>query len=200
MMPPKETRCAEGRGRPEGETREVARGRTQSRVPLPSNLARVSEAARRNKSTRFTALLHHVDVDALGARFAASSGAPRREWMEKRWRAMKRISRRTSNDSTRRFIRVATGRSRSGGSIYPRPTAVRGRSAYLRWRTKSFRVRSPRSLAIYETDFLGFSYGFRPRRSPHQALAALHTTFMTLYVNWVLDADTQSFFDSVDHE
>jgi hypothetical protein len=98
MMPPKETRCAEGRGRPEGETREVARGRTQSRVILPSNLARVCEAARRNKSTTITALLHHVDVDALGARFAASSGAPRREWMEERWRAVKRISRKTSND------------------------------------------------------------------------------------------------------
>jgi RNA-directed DNA polymerase len=54
--------------------------------------------------------------------------------------------------------------------------------------------------AIYEIDFLGFSYGCRPRRSPHQALQALHTTFMTRYVNWVLDADVRSFFDSVDHE
>jgi len=54
--------------------------------------------------------------------------------------------------------------------------------------------------AIYEVDFLGFSYGFRLRRSPHQALQALHTTFMTQYVNWVLDADVRSFFDSVDHE
>jgi hypothetical protein len=42
--------------------------------------------------------------------------------------------------------------------------------------------------AIYEVDFLGFSYGFRPGRSPHQALEALHTAFMTQYVNWVLDA------------
>jgi len=54
--------------------------------------------------------------------------------------------------------------------------------------------------AIYEVDFLGFSYGFRPGRSPHDALAALHTAFMTQYVNWVLDADVRSFFDSVDHE
>lgn len=53
---------------------------------------------------------------------------------------------------------------------------------------------------IYEADFLGFSYGFRPKRSPHQALQALHTTFMTQYVDWVLDADVRSFFDSVDHE
>lgn len=54
--------------------------------------------------------------------------------------------------------------------------------------------------AVYEVDFLGFSYGFRPGRSPHDALEALHTAVMTQYVNWVLDADIRSFFDSVDHE
>src|SRR2546425_6049126 len=54
--------------------------------------------------------------------------------------------------------------------------------------------------AIYEVDFLGFSYGFRPGRHPHGALQALHTGLMTQYVNWVLDADIRSFFDSVDHE
>ena len=54
--------------------------------------------------------------------------------------------------------------------------------------------------AIYEVDFLGFSYGFRPGRNPHEALQALHTAVMTQYVNWVLDADIRSFFDSVDHE
>ena len=53
--------------------------------------------------------------------------------------------------------------------------------------------------AVYESDFLGFSYGFRPRRNPHQALAALHTALMTQSVNWVLDADIRKFFDSVDH-
>lgn len=69
MMPPKETRCAEGRGRPEGELRENARVRTQSRVALRSNLARVNEAARKDKSARFTALLHHADVSALERAF-----------------------------------------------------------------------------------------------------------------------------------
>ena len=54
--------------------------------------------------------------------------------------------------------------------------------------------------AIYEADFLGFSYGFRPGRSPHHALSALHTAVMSQKVNWMLDADICSFFDSVDHE
>lgn len=54
--------------------------------------------------------------------------------------------------------------------------------------------------AVYEADFLGFSYGFRPGRNPHQAVASLHRALMSQHVNWVLDADIRSFFDSVDHE
>jgi len=54
--------------------------------------------------------------------------------------------------------------------------------------------------AIYEADFLGFSYGFRPGRSPHKALAAVQRALMTQKVSWVLDADIRSFFDSVNHE
>ena len=54
--------------------------------------------------------------------------------------------------------------------------------------------------AVYEVDFLGFSYGFRPGRNPHMALDALHTAIMSQRVTWVLDADIRSFFDSVDHE
>jgi len=54
--------------------------------------------------------------------------------------------------------------------------------------------------AIYETDFLGFSYGFRPGRSPHQALDALYTGLLTKKVNWVLDLDIKGFFDGLSHE
>ncbi len=54
--------------------------------------------------------------------------------------------------------------------------------------------------AVYEADFCGFSYGFRPGRNPHMALDALHTAIMSQRVNWVLDADIRSFFDTVDHE
>ncbi len=54
--------------------------------------------------------------------------------------------------------------------------------------------------AIYETDFLGFSYGFRPGRSQHQALDALYTGLLTRKVNWVLDLDIKAFFDGLSHE
>jgi hypothetical protein len=69
MKPSKETRRAEGRGRPEGNPREGARARTQSRTTLPPHLARVNAAARRAVHTRFTALLHHVDEAALERAF-----------------------------------------------------------------------------------------------------------------------------------
>lgn len=54
--------------------------------------------------------------------------------------------------------------------------------------------------AVYEADFLGLSYGFRPGRNPHMALDALHTAIMSQRVNWVLDADIRRFFDPIDHE
>jgi RNA-directed DNA polymerase len=69
MTPSKETRRAEGRDRPEGSPREGGRVRTQSRVALPSNLARVNAAARAAVQTRFTALLHHVNVESLTRAF-----------------------------------------------------------------------------------------------------------------------------------
>jgi hypothetical protein len=144
MMPPKETRCAEGRGRPEEELREVAGVRTQSRVTLPANLAWVSEAARRDKSARFTALLHHVSVAALERAFrrikrSAAPGvdgetvASYEENLAQNW-----------GDCTSRFTRAAIARSPSGGSSYRRPMVGRGRSAYLRWKTKSSKARSPK--------------------------------------------------------
>ena len=54
--------------------------------------------------------------------------------------------------------------------------------------------------AVYEADFIGFSYGFRPGRSPHGAVKALERALITRKINWELDADIRSFFDSVDHE
>ena len=54
--------------------------------------------------------------------------------------------------------------------------------------------------AIYESDFLGFSYGFRPGRNPHNALDALYVGIMRKRVNWMLDADIRGFFDAIDHE
>jgi RNA-directed DNA polymerase len=196
MMPPKETRCAEGRGRPEGEPRENARVRTQSRITLPANLARVNEAARKNKSTRFTALLHHVDVGALERAFrrlkrgavpgvdgetAASYEQELAQNLE-RLHALVHSGRYRPQPVRRVYIPKADGGQRPLGVTTLEDKIVQGAVAEV-------------LSVIYEVDFLGFSYGFRPGRSPHDALAALHTAFMTQYVNWVLDADVRSFLD-----
>jgi RNA-directed DNA polymerase len=201
VTPSKETRRAEGRGRPEGNPREEARVRTQSRVALPSNLARVNAAARRAAQTRFTALLHHIDTAALERAFRrqkrqASAGvdgmtvAAYEQDLERNLRdlcARVHTGRYRPQPVRRVYIPKADGGKRPLGVPTLEDKIVQGAVAEL-------------LSAIYEADFLGFSYGFRPGRNPHMALAALHTAIMSQRVTWVLDADVRSFFDSVDHE
>ncbi len=201
MMPSKETRRAEGRPRPEGDCNEKAKVRTQSRSALPANLIRVNEAARRERRTRFTALLHHLDVETL-----------KRAYHRQRKRAGAGIDGMTVTEYGRDLAsnlkdlcdRVHSGRYR------PQPV----RRVYIPKSDGGERSLGVPTLedkivqsavaellsAIYEVDFLGISYGFRPGRSSHQALDALQTAVMTQKIDWVLDADIRSFFDSVDHE
>jgi RNA-directed DNA polymerase len=196
MTPSKDTRRAEGRDQPGRSPREGGRVRTQSRAALPFNLARVNAAAHAAVQTRFTALLHHVDVEAL-----------ERAFRRQKRRASAGVDGMTVADYERDLevnlrdlcTRVHTGRYRpqpvrrvyipkaDGGQ---RPLGV----PTLEDKIVQGAVAETLS-AVYEADFLGFSYGFRPGRSPHQALSSLHTAIMSQRVNWVLDADIRSFFD-----
>ena len=201
MTPSKETRRAEGRDQPGRNLREPERGRTQSRTTLPPNLARVNAAARSAVQTRFTALLHHVDIEALARAFRrqkrqASAGVDgiTVEAYEQNLEAnLQNLCARVHTERYRPqpvrrvYIPKADGGRRPLGVPTLEDKIVQGAVA----ETLS---------AIYEVDFLGFSYGFRPGRNPHQALSSLHTAIMSQRVNWVLDADIRSFFDSVDHE
>lgn len=201
MKPPKETRRVEGRGRPEDGLSERTEDRTQSRKLLPPSLARVHEAASRDKKTRFTALLHHVNVEALGRAFGrlkrgAAAGVDgetvatyEQGLSEKLQDLCDRIHRGWDRaEPVRRvYIPKPDGGQRPLGIPALEDKIVQGAVAEV-------------LSAIYEVDFVGFSYGFRPGRSPHLALRALHTALMTQYVNWVLDADIRRFFDSVNHE
>ena len=190
----------EKRERQEGITSGQAKGQTQRWQPLQPNLERVNEAARRSGQTRFTALLHHVDVAALERAFrrqrrAASPGIDRVK--------VEDYERNLEVNLQRLHARIHSGQ------YWPKPV----RRTYIPKADGSLRPLGIPTLedkivqgavaevlnAVYEADFLGFSHGFRPERSPHSALAALDKALMTQRVNFVLDVDIRTFFDSVDH-
>ena len=201
MTPLKETRRAEGRDWPGRSPVDEGQVRTQSRIALASKLDRVNAAACSAVQTRFTALLHHVDVEALKRAF----------WRQKR-RASAGVDGITvadyehdlENNLRDLCARVHTGRYRPQPvrRVYiPKADGGRRPLGVPTLEDKIVQGAVAETLsAIYEADFLGFSYGFRPGRSPHQALESLHTAIMSQRVNFVLDADIRSFFDSVDHE
>jgi group II intron reverse transcriptase/maturase len=162
-------------------------------------LDRVRHAARQRKKERFTALLHHVTVDLLREAFQAleRQAAPGVDGLT--WRDYEanlevnlqdlhhRVHRGTyrAKPVQRRFIPKLDGRQRPLGV-----TALEDKIV----QRAVVRVLN----AIYEEDFLGFSYGFRPGRSQHDALDALSVGIETMRVNWILDADIRSFFDRID--
>jgi RNA-directed DNA polymerase len=201
MMPSKETRHAEGRPRPERSPVERAQVRTQGRVTWPAHLDRVNEAARRSRQTRFTALLHHVDVEALKRAYARQrkkaspgvDGLTVEEYGQNLEKNLQNLYDRVHGGHYRPLpVRRVHIPKPDGGQ---RPLGIPA----LEDKIVQSAVAEVLS-AIYEVDFLGFSYGFRPGRSAHGALGALQTAMMTQKVNRVLDADIRSFFDSVDHE
>jgi len=203
MMSPKEnsTRCTEGRPWPEGNSGGKAKVRTQGRAALPANLARVNEAARKSRKTRFTALMHHIDVEALRRVFnrqrrnasAGVDGVTVEDYGGNLEANLKRLCDQVHSGSyrpqpvRRAYVPKADGTQRPIGIPALEDKIVQGGVSEV-------------LSAIYEVDFLGFSYGFRPGRSPHQALDALNAALIKRKINWVLDADVRRFFDSVDHE
>jgi RNA-directed DNA polymerase len=193
--------AVEGRGRTKGNSQERNALRTQSRDGVHSALERVRQAARRDKKQRFTALLHHVyDIERLRSAFfalkreaaAGVDGETWRHYREHLEEHLRGLSERLKRGAYRArpvrrvFIPKTDGRQR--------PLGVPALEDKLVQRAVVEVLN-----AIYEEDFLGFSYGFRPQRSPHQALDALTVGITTKKVNWVLDADLRNFFDTLKH-
>ena len=192
----------EGRGSVKGNAGRTDARRTRSRSnDAPSGLDRVRRAARRDKEARFTALLHHVDVDRLRWAYhrlqpKAAPGVDGVTWkdygrdLEANLRDLHgRIHRGgyRAKPSRRVFIPKTDGRQRPLGIAALEDKIVQRAVVEV-------------LNAIYEEDFHGFSYGFRPGRSQHQALDALAVGLKLKKVGWVLDADIRGFFDAIDHE
>jgi RNA-directed DNA polymerase len=181
----------EGRGLAKGNLPQQNAPRTQRRPGAPSALERVRLAAAQDRKMRFTTLLHHIyDLNTLQAAYRAlkreaAAGVDGETWrhygerLEENLRSLaERVKRGAyrAKPVRRVYIPKADGRQRPLGVTALEDKIVQRATVEV-------------LNAIYETDFLGFSYGFRPGRSPHHALDALYAGLLTRKVNWVLDLD-----------
>lgn len=191
----------EGSRSTKGNTEETHTRRTQGRERVSQGLGGVREAARRDKRQKFTALLHHVTTELLEASYQklkkqAAPGVDGVTWqeygegVEEKLRDLHdRIHKGSyrAQPSRRTYIPKADGRQRPLGIAALEDKIVQQAVVTV-------------LNEIYEEDFLGFSYGFRPGRSQHDALDALAVGIRRKKVNWILDLDVRGFFDHVSHE
>jgi RNA-directed DNA polymerase len=191
----------EGRGLAKGNPSQQNAPRTPSRAGAPSALERVRRAAEEDKQVRFTALLHHVyNVDHLRAAYYALKRGAAPGIDGETWRDYGAALEETLADLSGRLKRGAYRAKAVKRTYIPKAD---GRQRPLGIPTLEDKLVQRTTVevlnAIYETDFLGFSYGFRPGRNPHNALDALYAGLLTRKVNWVLDADIRGFFEAIDH-
>jgi len=194
--------AGERRAGTEGNAGQRSTRRAQHRDRVAQGLDRIRQAAKERKEARFTALLHHVSVEHLREAFYAlrRDAAPGVDGLT--WQAYE-------TDLEGRLVDLHD-RVHRGGPYHPLPSRRRyipkpdGRQRPLAVAALEDKIvqRAVQEVlsAIYEEDFLGFSYGFRPGRGQHDALDAVVVGIVSRPVNWIVDADIRSFFDTVSHE
>jgi RNA-directed DNA polymerase len=188
---------AEGSGGTKRNADLQSTDRTQSRDAVSQAQGRIRDAVNRNKKERLTALLHHVDVDCLRRAFfslkkRAAPGVDGVTWDQYAERlegnledlhARVHAGTYRALPSRRRYIPKADGRQRPLGIAAIEDKIVQAAVVAI-------------LTPIYETEFLGFSYGFRPGRSQHNALDALAYGIGARKIDWIIDADIRSFLDA----
>src|SRR6202051_959953 len=191
----------EPRAGAEGNVSQQSTGRAQYRGTVSQALERIRQAARQRKKEKFTALFHHVSIDHLAEAFselkenaaAGVDGLTCRDYEADLERNLEDLHSRVHRGayralpSRRVYIPKPDGRQR--------PLAIAALEGKIVQRAAAAVLN-----AIYEEDFLGFSYGFRPGRGTHDAMDALLVGITSTKVNWILDADIRSFFDTVSQE
>jgi len=192
-----------------GEERERTKGNTAGETRpgrsagsgVSSDLGRVRHVAQRDKEARFTALLHHVSLERLVVAYwdLSPKAAPGVDGVT--WGAYGQDLVASLRDLHQR---VQQGRYRASPSRRAYIPKADGRQRPLGIATREDKIVQRAVVgvlnAVYEADFRGLSYGFRPRRGPHQALDALATGITARRVNWVLDADIRDFFGQLDRD
>jgi group II intron reverse transcriptase/maturase len=164
-------------------------------------LARIRQAARQRKKEKFTALLHHISIELLSEAFFelkedAAVGVDGLSWAD-----YEQNLERNPEDLHARIHRGAYRALPSRRTYIPKPDGRQRPIAIAALEDKIVQRATAAVLnAIYEEDFLGFSYGFRPGRGTHDALDALVVGIESTKVNWILDADIRSFFDEISQE
>jgi len=192
--------------KPRRPARRNTSGPNLPRRPKPEHrrsrgLSGVRETAKHRRDLKFTNLLHHITPELLTASFYklrknAARGVDGVSWHEYEQDLEARIV-----DLHGRIHRKAF-RAKPSKRVYIEKSDGRKRPLGIPSLEDKVVQHAVRTVieCIYEEDFLGFSYGFRPRRSPHQALDALATGIDQKRVNWILDADIEGFFDHIDRD
>jgi len=190
----------EGRASPKGNGGQATAVRTPSRGIASNRLEAVRQAARQSREVRFTALLHHITIELLKQSYSAlkRDAAPGIDGVT--WWAYGENLEAKLRDLHERIHR-GSYRARPAKRSYI-PKADGSKRPLSIWCLEDKIVQQAVVTvleAIYEQDFVGFSYGFRPGRGQHDALDALHAGIYRRQVNWVLDADIRGFFDAMAH-
>ena len=191
----------EPRAETKGNASQQSTGRTQSRGTVSQALERIRQRARQRKKERFTSLLHHISIDLLDEVFFelkedAAPGVDGLTWTDYELNLEHNLE-----DLHARIHRGAYRALPSRRTYIPKPDGRQRPLAIAALEDKIVQRATVAVLnAIYEADFLGFSYGFRPGRGTHDALDALVVGIESTKVNWILDADIRSFFDEISQQ
>ncbi|MBZ2186271.1 MAG: group II intron reverse transcriptase/maturase [Bryobacter sp.] len=191
----------EGRNAAKGNAEQVPAHRTQSRISRASTgLGRVRQAARRDRRLRFTALMHHITPQQLMDSFYSLQKNAAAVVDGVTWREYEKILPQRG-DELHRMVHVGAFRATPSRRVYIPKADGRQRPLGIASIEDKIVQQAVVTVlgAIYEEDFLGFSYGFRPGRGQHDALDALAVGIKSRKVNWIVDADIRSFFDEIDH-
>ncbi len=191
----------EPRAEAKGNASQQRTRRAQDRESVSQALERIRNAARQRKQERFTSLFHHLSKETLRTAFfalrrEAAPGVDGLTWQDYETDLDRRIE-----DLHARVQRGAYRALPSRRRYIPKPDGRQRPLAITALEDKIVQRATVAVLnAIYEEDFLGFSYGFRPKRGQHDALDALVVGISRTKVNYILDADIRSFFDEVSQE